>query len=202
MVSCLLYNVYRYVCHWGTSIRCGLAGAYFLVFKFFMCPVLSFPWFKDNEVSDFFSTFFKFFLIFLNFKLLREAFSSFPKIIFIKDTTLWTHEKRGGFKVVSFNRSHFKIWTLRFSKNLYRPHPVRGLKLGSEECFYYLKTKIVFNYRYIVWGLWINSGNFHVTCTNDGINFFRWYKHRWDLLHWYWLNRYILLRSNSYRLLC
>jgi hypothetical protein len=42
----------------------------------------------------------------------------------------------------SLRLSHFQVFTLRFSKKLYRPHPVMGLKLL---CFYYLNTIIVFH---------------------------------------------------------
>jgi hypothetical protein len=50
-----------------------------------------------------------------------------------------TNEKRGGLKVVAFDKSPFKLFTLRFSPNLCRPHPVRGLKLLSEPCFCHFK---------------------------------------------------------------
>jgi hypothetical protein len=47
-------------------------------------------------------------------------------------------EKRDELKVVSVDRSHSKLFTLR-------PHPVRGLKLLNKARFYYLNTIIVFN---------------------------------------------------------
>ncbi len=43
-----------------------------------------------------------------------------------------TNEKRGGLKVVAFDRSSFKLFSLRSQPNLCMPHPVRGLKLLSE----------------------------------------------------------------------
>jgi hypothetical protein len=49
-----------------------------------------------------------------------------------------TNEKRGRLKVISTDRSRRE-----FHQNLFRPHPVRGLKLLSDPCFYYLNTIIV-----------------------------------------------------------
>ncbi len=49
-------------------------------------------------------------------------------------------------------------------QNLFRPHPLRGIKLDSEGCFYYLNTIIVFNERHSVGGWWINPRNSHATC--------------------------------------
>jgi hypothetical protein len=54
-----------------------------------------------------------------------------------------TNEKRGGLSVVSFDRSPFKLFSLKFSNNWCRPQPVRGLKLLREPCFYHLQTIIV-----------------------------------------------------------
>ncbi len=51
-----------------------------------------------------------------------------------------TNEKRGGFSVVSFDRSPFQLFSLKFSTNWCRPHPVRGIKLIREPCFYYLQS--------------------------------------------------------------
>ncbi len=46
---------------------------------------------------------------------------------------LLANEKRGGLKVVTFDRSPFKLFPLRFSTkpNLCRPHPVRGLNYSG-----------------------------------------------------------------------
>jgi hypothetical protein len=49
---------------------------------------------------------------------------------------------KSGLKVVSFDGSRFKLFTLRFSTNSCRPHPVSGLKLLSEPCFCHLKSLI------------------------------------------------------------
>jgi hypothetical protein len=55
-----------------------------------------------------------------------------------------SNEKKGGSKMVSIDRSHFKLLTLQISiKNLLRNQPMRYLKISSEACFCYLKTKIV-----------------------------------------------------------
>ncbi len=40
-----------------------------------------------------------------------------------------------------------------FQTNQCRPHPLRGIKLLSEPCFYYLKSMIVSQYRYSFGGL-------------------------------------------------
>jgi hypothetical protein len=55
-----------------------------------------------------------------------------------------TNEKRGGSKMVSFERPPLNLFTLRFSRKWFRPHPVRGLKLLSEPCSCHLKS-IIFN---------------------------------------------------------
>ncbi len=45
------------------------------------------------------------------------------------------NDKRGGLKVVAFDRSPFKLFTLRFFKQIRStPHPVRGLKLLTGVC--------------------------------------------------------------------
>jgi hypothetical protein len=55
-----------------------------------------------------------------------------------------TNEKRGWFTVVSFNRSRFKLFVSgNFHTICCGPHPVRGLKLLREPCFYYFQTIIV-----------------------------------------------------------
>ena len=54
-----------------------------------------------------------------------------------------TNEKRGGLKVVEFDRSPFKLFTLKFSNKLVQAYPVKGLKLLREPCFYYLQTIII-----------------------------------------------------------
>ncbi len=51
-----------------------------------------------------------------------------------------------------------------FQTNLFCAHPVSGLKLLSESCFYYLKTIIVSQWRYSVGGVWKKSGNLQATC--------------------------------------
>jgi hypothetical protein len=61
-----------------------------------------------------------------------------------------TNEKRGGLKVVSFNRPPFKLFTLRFSNKSVQAHPATGLTLLREPCFYYLPTIIVSQYRHRV----------------------------------------------------
>ncbi len=49
-------------------------------------------------------------------------------------------------KVVLFDRSRFKLFTLRFSnKSRFRPYPVRGRKVLSELCFNYLNMIIFSN---------------------------------------------------------
>ncbi len=52
------------------------------------------------------------------------------------------NEKRGVLAVVSFDRSRFKLFSRKFSKNVCWPHPVRGLKLLREPCFCHLKAII------------------------------------------------------------
>ncbi len=48
-----------------------------------------------------------------------------------------TNEKRGGLKMVSFDRSPFKLISLRFSyKSVQAPQSVGGLKLLSEPCHF------------------------------------------------------------------
>ncbi len=49
-----------------------------------------------------------------------------------------------------------------FHTNLYKPHPVRGLKLTSEPCFCHLQSIIVTQHRVkkIVGDFWINFGGF------------------------------------------
>jgi hypothetical protein len=54
-----------------------------------------------------------------------------------------TNEKRGGLKVVVFDRSLFKLFTLRFSNKSVQAHPLRGLKQLSEPYFCHLKSIIV-----------------------------------------------------------
>jgi hypothetical protein len=46
----------------------------------------------------------------------------------LKVLTNEKRDKRAGLKVVLIDRSHFKLYTLKFSTNLCRLHPVRGLK--------------------------------------------------------------------------
>ena len=48
---------------------------------------------------------------------------------------VFTNEKRGGLRVISFNRPPFKLLSRNFQKNLCRPHPVRGIKPLSEHLF-------------------------------------------------------------------
>ncbi len=55
-----------------------------------------------------------------------------------------TNEKRDGLNLVSIERSCFKLFTLKFSKQICAgPHPVRELKPLGEGCSYYLNTIIV-----------------------------------------------------------
>ncbi len=51
-----------------------------------------------------------------------------------------TNEKRGGLKVISFDRSPYS--RKNFQKNLRRPHPVRGLELLREPCLCHLQSII------------------------------------------------------------
>jgi hypothetical protein len=46
-----------------------------------------------------------------------------------------TNEKRGGLKVVVFDRPPFKLLSRKFSKESVPPHPVRGIKPLSEHLF-------------------------------------------------------------------
>ncbi len=64
-----------------------------------------------------------------------------------------TNEKRGELKVGAFDSSPFKIFSLRFQTDQCRPHPVKGIKLLRETCFYYLKSMIVSQCRYSFGGL-------------------------------------------------
>ncbi len=43
------------------------------------------------------------------------------------DLKVLTNEKRGGLTVESFDRSRFKLFSRKFSKNWCRLHPVRGI---------------------------------------------------------------------------
>ncbi len=54
-----------------------------------------------------------------------------------------TNEKRGGLKVVEFDRYPFKLFTLKFSNKSVRSLSCERQKLLSESCFYYLQTIIV-----------------------------------------------------------
>ncbi len=72
-----------------------------------------------------------------------------------------TNEKRGGLKVVAFDRSDFKLFTLRFSNKSFKPHPLRGLKQHSETCFYHLKS--MFPNNDIVSEAYKNPRNLHPT---------------------------------------
>ncbi len=55
---------------------------------------------------------------------------------------VFTIEKRGGLTVVSFDRSRGKLFSQKFSNELV--HPVRGLKLLLEPCFYYFANNNCF----------------------------------------------------------
>ncbi len=73
-----------------------------------------------------------------------RAFASLPtSLIFPYPLPLkvLTNDKRGCLKVVAFDISPFKLFTLKFKTNQCRPHPVRGLKLLCEPCFYYLSAQ-------------------------------------------------------------
>jgi hypothetical protein len=64
-----------------------------------------------------------------------------------------TNENRGGLNLISFDRSPFKIFSLRFSnKSLQAPSRERPktLKLLSEPCFYYLQSVVVSQNRHRV----------------------------------------------------
>ncbi len=72
-----------------------------------------------------------------------------PLVIIMKDKNMkltgklalaLTNEKRGGLTMVLFDRSPFKLFMQNFQTNLFSPHPVRGLQLLSESCFYCLKA--------------------------------------------------------------
>jgi hypothetical protein len=52
-------------------------------------------------------------------------------------------EKRGGLKVVSFDRSSFKLFTLRFSNKSVQIPSCESLKVLSEPCICYLNAIIV-----------------------------------------------------------
>jgi hypothetical protein len=54
-----------------------------------------------------------------------------------------TYEKRGGLNLVSFDWSRFKLFTLKFSKNLCRPYAAGALKLLSVRNSCHLKLIIV-----------------------------------------------------------
>ena len=60
------------------------------------------------------------------------------------------NEKRGGLKVAPFDRSRFKLFTLRFSNKSVQAPLVRGVELLSEACFCHLKSIIASKYRHIV----------------------------------------------------
>jgi len=71
-------------------------------------------------------------------------------VYIFKTRILWaslkvlTNGEREGLKVVAFDRSPSKLFTLwDLQTNLCRPHPVRGLKLPSEPGFWHLKSIIV-----------------------------------------------------------
>ncbi len=77
----------------------------------------------------------------------------------LKNTYPWkvlANEKRGGLKVVTFSRFPFKLFTLRFQINQYRPHLVRGIELLSEPCFCHLKSIIVSKHRCAAWWIQIS----------------------------------------------
>jgi hypothetical protein len=63
---------------------------------------------------------------------------------FFKPLKVLTNEKRGGLRVILFDRSPFKLFLRKFLKNLCRHHPVSGIKPLSEPCFYYLQTIFYF----------------------------------------------------------
>jgi hypothetical protein len=50
---------------------------------------------------------------------------------------VFTNEKRGGLRVISFDRPPFKLLSRKFSKESVqcRPHPVRGIKPLNEHLF-------------------------------------------------------------------
>jgi hypothetical protein len=64
-------------------------------------------------------------------------------------------ENRGALTMVFFDRSCFKLFTLKFpNKSAQSLSCERPIKLLSEPSFYYLKTKVVSQWRYSVGGLW------------------------------------------------
>ncbi len=75
----------------------------------------------------------------LKINLLRTSVPSIVSHWYMKDLKVLTNEKRGGVTLVSFDRSPFKLFSLKFLNK-----SVRGLKLLSEPCFSYLQTIIVF----------------------------------------------------------
>jgi hypothetical protein len=54
-----------------------------------------------------------------------------------------TNEKRGGLKVVAFDMSAFKLFSLRFSKKSVQAYSAGGLKLLREPCLCHLHLIIV-----------------------------------------------------------
>ncbi len=67
-----------------------------------------------------------------------DHLTAFQQILECKTLSLkvLTNEKRGGLRVVSFDRSPFKLLSLKFSNksaNRCRPHPARGLKLHTTQ---------------------------------------------------------------------
>jgi hypothetical protein len=54
-----------------------------------------------------------------------------------------TNEKRDGLSVVSFDRSPFKLFSLKFSNLLVQAPSCESYKTAPRPCFYYLQTIIV-----------------------------------------------------------
>jgi hypothetical protein len=65
----------------------------------------------------------------------------YSQILNVFDLKVLTNEKRGGLRIISLDRSPFKLFSRKFSKESV-PHRVRGIKPLSEPCFYYLHTMI------------------------------------------------------------
>jgi hypothetical protein len=63
---------------------------------------------------------------------------------FLSSLKVLNNEKRGGLKVVSFDRSPFTLFSLRFSNKSVQA------KTAPRPCFYYLQTIIVSKYRHRV----------------------------------------------------
>jgi hypothetical protein len=64
-----------------------------------------------------------------------------------------TNEKRGVLREISFNRSPFKLFLRKFSKESVQAHPLRGLELLREPCLYHLQSIIASKYRYSIGAL-------------------------------------------------